>query len=209
MGIIADCQKSTTTNQQHQQPHTEIMKIFNFLIVLQMAFAQQRRTIASKRVNKYYDFVKPYLDIFIDPKSNGKMMEVKKNALDKKFKRYTNRFVKFYVLCGTDGQNRKRRDAEQEELEELAFIEEIQAGLDEITASKRLVRGKIGDLSAYDVTPENANLLWHKITAGFSRNFDRHIAPGTCNKKTTDRLTNRLSKAKSTVSRFTKSHRGW
>ena len=70
-----------------------------------------QRTLASKRVRKYYDFVDPFLNIFITPKPNGKLMRVKIAALDKKFDRYTTRFVKFYEQCGTDGEEtRKRRD---------------------------------------------------------------------------------------------------
>ena len=38
-------------------------------------------------------------------------MKFKIAALDKKFDRYTARFVKFYEQCGTDGdETRKRRD---------------------------------------------------------------------------------------------------
>ena len=91
------------------------MKIFNIfnLLLIQLATAQEGRTVASKRVQKYYDFVDPFLNIFINPKPNGKQMQYKIGTLDAKFQRYTNRFVKFYERCGTDeDEGRKRRDGE-------------------------------------------------------------------------------------------------
>jgi hypothetical protein len=125
------------------------MKLFNIfnLLLIQLAAAQEggTRTVASKRVQKYYDFVDPFLNIFINPKPNGKQMQYKIGTLDAKFQRYTNRFVKFYERCGTDeDEGRKRRDVAEDE---QAFIDEIIADFDQITASKRFVRGKIGDLT--------------------------------------------------------------
>jgi len=132
------------------------------MVTLISAQESETRTLASKRVRKYYDFVNPFLDIFIAPKPNGKLMKKKIGALDAKFKRYTNRFTKFYERCGTDGdETRKRRDAEEEE---QAFIDEILADFDEITASKRFVRGKIGDLTG----------SFHSLFSKFSNFTFRH-----------------------------------
>ena len=84
------------------------------MVTLINAQESETRTLASKRVRKYYDFVNPFLDIFIAPKPNGKLMKNKIGALDAKFKRYTNRFTKFYERCGTDGdETRKRRDGKK------------------------------------------------------------------------------------------------
>ena len=91
------------------------MKLFNIfnLFLIQLATAQEGRTVASKRVQKYYDFVDPFLNIFINPKPNGKLMKYKIETLDAKLQRYTNRFVKFYERCGTDeDEGRKRREGE-------------------------------------------------------------------------------------------------
>ena len=113
LGTLDTETRRSTTDEDFTGPYIEIMKIFNFLFLVTLVSAQESetRTLASKRVRKYYDFVNPFLDIFVTPKANGKLMKTKIAALDAKFKRYTNRFTKFYELCGTDGDGtRTRRD---------------------------------------------------------------------------------------------------
>ena len=187
------------------------MHFLKFFCILNVAFSFKKTAIT--KVGKYLDFVHPFLKLFITPKRNGKLMEVKIAALERKFKRYSGRFIKYYKVCGIDesGEKRGRREDEGEEeidAEEKVFLEEIQNEFNSIM-SQRSVRGKIGDLTAYDVTVQNMSLLWHKITAGFGRNFDRHIRPGSCSPRVVARLDRRLQTAKTQVAKFIRTHRGW
>ena len=63
---------------------------------------------------------------------------------------------------------------------------------------------------AYAVTEENMEMLWQKITAGFQRNFDRHLlASGTCSPKVLVRLDKRLGIMKQRVRGFVRAHHKW
>ena len=63
---------------------------------------------------------------------------------------------------------------------------------------------------AYAVTEQNMEMLWQKITAGFQRNFDRHLlASGTCSPKVLARLGKRLGIMKQRVRGFVRAHHKW
>lgn len=206
------------------------------------------------KVNKYYNFVEPFLNIYINPKPNGKLMKVKIGKLEDKFEKYKNRFSKYYVRCGIEeeeSRKRRRRETKEERKakrqqrreerrnlvlpaastpidadffavtdrdsdEEEEYFKEIEDLFTEIIGNDSVVDGrrtrgkKIGNLQDYDVTLENMEMLWQKIVAGFSRNFDRHIrASPSCSKKMISRLDSRLIIAKGKVQNFIRHHRNW
>jgi len=224
----------------------QFLKIFKFFAIFNFLSAQGGfQKTALTKMNKYYNFVDPFLTIFIHPKENGKQMKVKIASLEDKFERWTGRFVKFYERCGTEGETERRRretpaerrekrrefrknrrenkfkqanelKPEEEKVEvfidpEDIFIQEIEDAFKAITDPIRTVRGKkIGNLQAYAVTEENMEMLWQKITAGFQRNFDRHLlASGTCSPKVLARLGKRLGIMKQRVRGFVRAHHKW
>ena len=88
----------------------QFLKIFKFFAIFNFLSAQGGfQKTALTKMNKYYNFVDPFLTIFIHPKENGKQMKVKIASLEDKFERWTGRFVKFYERCGTEGETERRR----------------------------------------------------------------------------------------------------
>ena len=97
-----------------------IFALFNFISAQNGGFQKTALT----KMNKYYNFVDPFLTIFIHPKENGKMMKMKIESLENKFERWTGRFVKFYERCGiegtegnSEGGRRRRRETPAERRE--------------------------------------------------------------------------------------------
>ena len=70
------------------------MQLFKFLVIFNVINSQGFQKTALTKMNKYYNFVDPFLNIFIHPKPNGKMMKVKIASLENKFERWTGRYVK-------------------------------------------------------------------------------------------------------------------
>ena len=81
------------------------MKLSNFITVVANIALGQTQTGSSTgngtgsgfvktgltKVNKYYNFVEPFLNIYINPKPNGKLMKVKIEKFERKFLKYKNR----------------------------------------------------------------------------------------------------------------------
>ena len=99
----------------------QFLNFFKFYAIFYFLSAQGGfQKTALTKMNKYYNFVDPFLTIFIHPKENGKMMKVKIASLEDKFERWTGRFVKFYERCGTEGDvegSRRRRETPAERRE--------------------------------------------------------------------------------------------
>jgi len=100
----------------------QFFKILEFFAIFTFVSAQGGfQKTALTKMNKYYNFVEPFLTIFVHPKENGKMMKVKIASLEDKFERWTGRFVKFYERCGTEGEEitgrRRRRETPAERRE--------------------------------------------------------------------------------------------
>jgi len=101
------------------------MKLSNFItVVATIALGQTGSGTGSgfvktglTKVNKYYNFVEPFLNIYINPKPNGKLMKVKIEKFERKFLKYKNRFSKYYGLCGIEEEfetGRRRRETKEE-----------------------------------------------------------------------------------------------
>merc|ERR1711920_577222 len=195
------------------------MNIFHFLILL-LHTRQCREINAVTKTNRYLEFVEPFLQLFINPK-NGKSMKMKITRLRGKFTRYTHRFEKYYYQCG-DTSRARRSSSDQKkrvkdyapspvsgENQERGFLKEIADTLLLMKAQKTIKEDNIGDLSAYECTVENMEHLWHKINAGFRRNFSRYLtgAGSRCSDKVINRLERRLATDERIVSRFIRVHR--
>lgn len=192
---------------------------------------------AESRLNKYNNFVGPFLDIFGSTQSDNSIDRTpnrKKIKLEAKFDRITNRFVKFYQKCGVeDGptlrrgkrstkqqkiaqrrearreRRKKRKQGLQRLTEEEQHIKDIEEALAKLQSGDRMSRARIGDITNYDVTKENMTWLWTKIVAGFRRNFDRHVRLGSCSKKVIARLDKRLNIIRNKVHSFVQATNGW
>lgn len=211
------------------------MNIFHILTLL-LHTHQCREINAVTKTNRYLEFVEPFLQLFINPK-NGKSMKMKITRLRGKFARYTHRFEKYYYQCG-DTSRARRSSSEQKkrvkdyapslvsgESQERGFLKEIADTLLLMKAQKTIKENNIGDLSgeywievfnhslrsAYECTVENMEHLWHKINAGFRRNFSRYLKGGgsRCSDKVINRLERRLATDERIVSRFIRVHRDW
>lgn len=63
----------------------QFLKILEFFAILNFVTAQGGfQKTALTKMNKYYNFVEPFLTIFVHPKENGKMMKVKIASLEDK-----------------------------------------------------------------------------------------------------------------------------
>ena len=63
----------------------QFLKILEFFAIFTFVSAQGGfQKTALTKMNKYYNFVEPFLTIFVHPKENGKMMKVKIASLEDK-----------------------------------------------------------------------------------------------------------------------------